>query len=476
MGTAAISGPDKPGLLIPLLAGGVAVALAVIRPVFPVDDAYITLHNARALLAGGADPVYGGTAVDGATSLVHLALVAGFGLVFPLELGSNILTVLAVMAYALGLVQLARLLEASPWLVAGLGLLSAYLPYSLTNGLETGIAMAVVTWLIVLANSRHLGWLAGLAPFVRPELGLLAALLMARRLWLDRASASAMAGSLGRAVLVALPFFLWSWVMTGALVPATGGAKVAFFAEISLPLLTKLRLAGWGLMWSMMIPLFIGLYGLAKPAARPLAGPMLLAWVVLWLLASLWALPTGYGHNFHRYLAPLVPALLVGWVVLSRQPGWWRKAFLVMMIVSLGTGVLGLRARVRSNRSDTMLVMADMSRRLIPPGTTVLIHDAGYLAWARPDLTLVDVVGLKSKANIEVHERLTRRSRNRAPAFVEIAGRSGATMMVLYDKDGIWGGMVTALRGAGWTAEKLAPSPRNTYSFYRITPPQEPRP
>ena len=44
-------------------------------PVFPVNDAYITLHNAQ-VLHWGHDPNYPGTpALAGATSAVHLALV-----------------------------------------------------------------------------------------------------------------------------------------------------------------------------------------------------------------------------------------------------------------------------------------------------------------------------------------------------------------------------------------------------------------
>src|SRR5437764_1047312 len=42
---------------------------------FPLDDSYITLHNARALWAG-IDANYGGSPLVGATSLVHLAVIS----------------------------------------------------------------------------------------------------------------------------------------------------------------------------------------------------------------------------------------------------------------------------------------------------------------------------------------------------------------------------------------------------------------
>ena len=77
-------------------------------PVFPVDDAYITLHNAQ-VLHWGHDPNFAGTpALAGATSAVHLALVAllMFALSPPVALWAALW--MATLAYALGLVQLAR--------------------------------------------------------------------------------------------------------------------------------------------------------------------------------------------------------------------------------------------------------------------------------------------------------------------------------------------------------------------------------
>ena len=461
--------PQRPGeaLAITLIAGLGALILAVIDPVFPLDDAYITLHNARSLLAGGTDPVYGGAAATGATSLLHLALVAALGTLLPLTLANHVLTIAAVMLYALGLARLGARHGVNPSLIAALGLASAYLPFSLTNGLETGIAMAAVIWLILLMHSPRLGWLAGLAPFIRPELGLLAALLMACRLWQLRRETAAAAALLGRAVVVALPFLAWSYTMTGDIIPATGGAKVAFFTEIARPLATKLRLAGWPLLLSMLLPLFLGIAGLFR---RP-GGLVLLAWLLVWMLASLWALPTGFGHNYHRYLAPLVPVLLAGWVMLATDARW-RRVLVVVALVSLATGALGVRARIRGDFTGSMVTMAAEARRHIPQGARVVIHDAGYLAWDRPDLKLIDIVGLKSKANIAVHQRLTRTSGNRDAAYLDIISRSNADYLVLLVKDPLWNRMVPVMRDAGWTLDLLTDSPgRKPYGIYRLTPP-----
>ena len=89
--------------LLVLLAALLHRAL-VGSPVFPMDDAYITLHNAQ-VLHWGHDPNYFGTpALAGATSAVHLALVAllMFALSPPVALWAALW--LAALAYTLGLV------------------------------------------------------------------------------------------------------------------------------------------------------------------------------------------------------------------------------------------------------------------------------------------------------------------------------------------------------------------------------------
>jgi hypothetical protein len=147
--------------------------------VFPLDDAYITLHNARVLLTGG-DENYDVPALVGATSAVHLVLVAGLGLFLDLPLASFLLNALAAIAYAVGLARLALWAQSSRWVasgIIGLGLLAADAPYHLFNGLETGLAMAAVVWGVILALSGSqiiLPVLCGLMPFIRPELAALA--------------------------------------------------------------------------------------------------------------------------------------------------------------------------------------------------------------------------------------------------------------------------------------------------------------
>jgi len=100
-------------------------------------------------------------------------------------------SVLGAAAYLHGLAALALRSGASKTItscVVAIGLGTGYTIHHLLNGLETGLALAGVTWSVVLArsapHSRLLPVLCGLLPFIRPELGVLALALLIRQFWL----------------------------------------------------------------------------------------------------------------------------------------------------------------------------------------------------------------------------------------------------------------------------------------------------
>ena len=130
------------------------VYLATIGPgVFPLDDAYITQHNALALIARNLQ-LSRRQRVIRVPRLVHLLLVALFGLVLPIGFSQDLVGWLAAIAYALGLLALARTMRVSAaWTLAlvALGLSAASAPAQILNGLETGLAMAAITWTLVFA-------------------------------------------------------------------------------------------------------------------------------------------------------------------------------------------------------------------------------------------------------------------------------------------------------------------------------------
>jgi hypothetical protein len=274
--------------------------------------------------------------------------------------------------------------------------------------------------------------------------------------------------------------------MSGTLFPSTGGAKIAFFAEINQTPLFRLKSLLKGLAASLLLPLFIGTPGLL----RVRGGPVLLLWAALWLGLAAWTFPGGLAHNSYRYLATLAPVLVLGWI------GVWtglatsrfrraRPLLIGIAILSVATGIAGFQARLDAPRMTNRfpLLEADAAEAL-PPGARVLVHDAGFLAWTRPDLKLVDVVGLKSPQNIAWHQKLTisGHPEDRRKALATIAREARADYLVEDSGNGFWRQTSEALRQSGWQVVQINPAPppanalpQRYYHIYRLTPPRTPR-
>jgi hypothetical protein len=472
-----------------LLPGGIA---------FPLDDAYVTLHNATVVLSGVDRNFAGVPALVGATSPVHLALIAGLMLLIPAGSASQVVGCLAAMAYAAGLVRLALQHGASLTLAlitAGIGLLAGYAPYHLSNGLETGMAMAAVTWSLVLAAhpgpSRWLALLCGVMPFIRPELGLLSLLLMARQ-WLLRwrqegldrparkraaAVASDCAIDLGLLVATAAPWLLWCWLDTGSVIASTASAKAAFFAEMDLSFGRKLALLAGGIAAAHLLPLWLWLLLLRR--AR------LAAWLQIFtaafFLSYFVAFPGGIWQNFFRYQLILLPIFCYAMLALLRQ---WRgsmlfRGLLAACVVYVAIGLPGRWADLEGGRQrtlDALVPVAAWMREHLPADARILIHDAGYVAFATP-FSLVDAVGLKTRESIAEHRRWTLPSggQDLGIALDHIVRRFDTGYAVLLDDGGFWSRMATALRRQGYALTVLRkPAGIPGYYVYRLEPPAGP--
>ncbi len=206
--------------------------------VLPLDDAYITPHNAEVLFSGH-DVSYGASALTGATSLFHLALTAA---VWPIcrDATPAVVCLTGLALYILGVARLARLCGlsvAAETPLIFLAITSGTVTFQLFNGLETSWALAGAIWAIAIASrgvpDLRLAVIAGTLPFLRPELALLSLALLARqsKLRLGKAGfAAGVASDLVVAGLSAAPWLLWSAIERGALLPDTAAAKAAFFS------------------------------------------------------------------------------------------------------------------------------------------------------------------------------------------------------------------------------------------------------
>src|SRR5919197_1174199 len=126
-------------------------ALLLMPRAFGLDDAYIALHSARVLVAG-SDPIFASPALVGATSPAYVALIALMLSIrvppFAALWVANVAGAVAFIAAAWALTAAADLPPIKRVIVVLVTLASGYVWLQLTNGLETGWAIAAIVYLI----------------------------------------------------------------------------------------------------------------------------------------------------------------------------------------------------------------------------------------------------------------------------------------------------------------------------------------
>lgn len=459
-----------------------ATTLYYKQPVFPLDDAYITLHNAS-LFWGGRDANYGDVSpLTGATSVVHLLLVS---LLFPLigDWSSWVVQWLAVLAYGLGLVRLASVkgMTIGPaLLLVGLGLSFGLVWFQLLNGLETGLAMACMVWIYALAcqsgSERWLGLLLGCAPFIRPELVAFSGLVwLVKTAGLVRSREFNAAGTLFLySLLGAAPWLLVTYMKTGSPLPSTAGAKKAYFADGSH--LNEWRrtalLNSAGLFWQRA-----GILALAiVPLLFKNIGRASLVFLLAFYFAYYDSLPTAIHHNNFRYQFLVLPVLLFGAALaLGDRHRYIRIGSLVTGIVALSVmlGFYRLELGAYAGGQDFTLTEHEGVRswveQNVPDDEPILIHDAGYMA-RYSDHRLIDFVGLKTPEAIQLNELLTYPSGGEKRVLVAeiLALKHRTRFLIMFD---VWEGsfgIAKGLQERGWDVNKVRDG---RYQVYTLEPP-----
>jgi len=517
--TAGTASAPPPGTVVAayvIVIVGVAAAWAVYAAtvgarVLPLDDAYITLRNAQLLATGLPDEQFpDATPLHGATSPVHTVLVAALMRALPPLSAADVARWVAVLAYALGLLRLGLIHSrgVGPALLIVLaGLLVARTPYQLLNGLETGLAMALVAWWLVLASATEPGVglpiVSGVLPFVRPELSVLSGIgiaLSAQRRLRGTPDASALSargdrrgrvcraggrvaprawrvmGDVALLALAAAPWLALEWHYTGSMLPPTMRAKELYFAEGTLPMATKLSMATDGLALFTQTTFPLGL-ALALFFVHRAAMPGLVMSIAL--LAAYTARFPGALLTYEcRYLYVLVP-LLVGSIAMAmgHRHRWVRSAGWALGVGVLICGLASFGWSMRLHRyacrftEESSESAARFCETHIPADAVILIHDVGYLPW-RTRFRFSDLVGLKTPANLAEHAALTYPSagRERPEAIHRIALRSGARYCVVHNPWEYDHGIARALRTHGWLVRPLRPRTAQ-YQVYEIRPP-----
>ncbi|HLJ55978.1 MAG TPA: hypothetical protein VKT77_13140, partial [Chthonomonadaceae bacterium] len=332
-----------------------------------------------------------------------------------------------------------------------------------------------------------LAGVCGTLPFLRPELTLLSALLLPLpviRVWRQGAKPAVIARLALRCALVAAvaaaPWCLWQLLSTGSVVPATIAAKRCYFAESQVPaaikwlrvegsLLDLLRACGPLCVAALLLPF--------TPAGRSA-----LLFTALMLAAYYLEFPGALTHAQGRYLYILTPFLLYAvasaFRLLKRRPVPKRWMALFTLVAAVQTLLLAPftwrehEAENYATRRD-LVATARWCRQNLPPGSRLLIHDAGYISYGT-SFEMQDLVGLKTPANIALHRALTYPSggANRPAAIDAAARRAHADYLVVLD---IWDGIfriTDSLRQHGWKLDQV--SPDGAYRVYRLSAPQQP--
>jgi hypothetical protein len=448
----------------------------------PYDDAYITLTSAQALWSGSILNYPGTPALSGLTSPAHVLLIAVLLPVMAPLTALWVSQLAGTLLYGSGLWSLARSWALPPsqavWVMV-IGLTAGMVPHHLFNGLETGLALAAVTWAIALAvqRSAFAPVLFGILPFVRPEFVILAAALAAwcvygspRNQWL-RTGALMTVG--------ALPFVAFLFWQLGGIVPTSASTKAAFVADRCLPAQLKAAVTTAALLqWAFAIgPLALGLIGAWRAKIVQVCA---VAYGVA-LLAYTWELPSHLLRYHHqRYLYGWFPIFLLGALALLHGR---RKSLNLVLPIAAALGLVRLPAVWQSHREWNMAFHAEQHAIVewlhghVPARSRLMVIDAGFLAYAT-DYPLVDAVGLKTPASSDVHKRLTLPSCGtaRGKALAVIAKTSAAEYFVS------WGEWESSLRlaeqmsdeGAG--AEEVRQRPLSVhmdwwYPVFRLSVP-----
>ncbi|HEU0075026.1 MAG TPA: hypothetical protein VFS30_13570 [Dehalococcoidia bacterium] len=423
------------GLPLAALMGLVASLVVVLapdtnRPIF--DDSYISLTYARNLAEIGKLSFDGETWSTGATSPLHVAIMAApiaLGVdPFSVSLGVGVLShaLLAAGVYLLGWAifrsRLASILGAFAISTAGLAVLDS------GNGLETSLFMALLAFsmasylLDASPRGRLLtGVLIALLIWTRPEGAvMLPAVLLYR--WLERGEGETLREYAADAARLAGPgvfaggtIALFSLIVNGTLT-GTGSAKWRFFQEDEQPLTDKVSVATAqiGLLAGTVVPLIL----LAALAARRREtvlfalfwAPVLIAYVLLF--------PGGLAHYFYRYQHPVLPLLAVlagggGAFLITlalSQRDYVVKGLvalaLIVALVPIGSEYRHWRdvygQASRETRDDLEAMALDLNT-IVKPDETLAAHDIGALGYFA-DFRVLDMVGLVNDDVIPYHE------------------------------------------------------------------------
>ncbi len=398
----------------------------------PYDDSYISLTFARNLADYGFLTFNGDTASAGATSLLHVVILA-----VPIKLGGEpVATSLAVgIACQMALVAAVYLLAWSIFRDRWTSFLAAvsigimgYLALDALNGMETTLFLLMTTaaaaaFFTATSWRGYLvaGVLVALSILTRPEGVLfLAAVTLyyvitrdgpVLRMSSDDLRGFAMIVLPGVLVLVGLTFYYWA--TTGTITPGTATAKLFFFHEFEQSYLARYDVALGGVMnfVAPVLPwLILGGFALRRRETVLFA----LFWVAIVIMYFV-LFPGGIWHYWYRYQHVFLPPLAMfgaaGLVSLVRGRTW--TMFEIVAGIAFGVILVGMTVFQYENFRNRytyeirlieheQIAVAKFLRDEVPPDVTISTHDIGAIGYFS-QREVIDLVGLVNSDVINFH-------------------------------------------------------------------------
>lgn len=182
-------------------------------------------------------------------------------------------------------------------------------------------------------------------------------------------------------------------------------------------------------------------------------------------------------HYERRYLYPLLPFLLLAAVqaMHSTKPSRRQLATAALTLalwqsVLVAPGYWAQHLKGCATTSHDLAGVSDWCNGHLPDGSTLMVHDAGYISW-KTGFRLVDLVGLKTPSSVPYHRRLTYPSSGggRGEAIGQIALRQKPDYLLVLDGWESLYHIAAGLRAQGWDVQLV--NADFSYKVYAMRPP-----
>ncbi len=419
-----------PLFLVALLSCAMSLYYLRINPdhLLVFDDSYITLKFASNFFSYGGITYDGTSYLKGATSPLHIVFIALLGLFLKIETASLVVGIIFFIFSSL-LVYLWTLRiyeDRKIALLAGVMMsTSVWLIFDSLNGLETTtfISFSLLTFYLFYVYERRVFYIFPLflSILTRPE-----GWFIASALWIwqviqyvykkDKQILKHLSTSLGIFILLITPYFFLSLYYSGSLLPSTGFSKGLFFAEVRLPLSTKIDFLRNGidffykaLLYS--TPLFI--FPLILFARRIVSIPYLWFYYLIFYLFYLFLFPGATIHYWCRYQHIFIPLIIIA--ISGGAFELLRMCKRKTLQISLGALVVSSLIYNQSvpvkylenmysssieNTKKTLMNLALWLKHQTPQNSLIALHDIGVIGYFS-EREIIDLVGL---TNPEVSE------------------------------------------------------------------------